>query len=227
MTQKQDELLDEGNLDEQEAKTKSKEVGGDAPDLGRPGEKLPPRPKGRHDEHGAQHRGLKCGGDQDQLAELQKTRAARLPDRHQLWEGAPFEEVEEIGPLVRRWRDVELVAGHEGVSPRSDQSRGACKEVGLIQDVEAVGFIGADPGIVAEIERALAGEGLGFAVLRVRYAAVLDQERGGVETAKQNEALLGVLDTQAAQGLARGGEQLQCIARRQLEPARDAEPTAA
>jgi hypothetical protein len=176
--------------------------------------------------HGAQHRGLKCGGDQDQLAELQKTRAARLPDRHQLWEGAPFEEVEEIGPLVRRWRDIELVAGHEGVSPRSDQSRGACKEVGLIQDVEAVGFIGADPGIVAEIERALAGEDLGFAALRVRYDAVLDQERGGVETAKQNEALLGVLDTQAAQGLARGGEQLQCIARRQLEPARDAEPTA-
>ena len=58
--------------------------------------------------------------EQDEVAHVEQRGRALRPERQQLGQEAPFEEVEEVGPVVGRRRDRELVVLEE--RPRSGPS---------------------------------------------------------------------------------------------------------
>ena len=123
--------------------------------------------------------------------------------------------------------DVELVALQEFVSPRTQQRRCTVEQVGRRDHVVAVRFLRLHAGIERDVERALAAEGLDRRDVLAAERAVLDEQRAGLPASHEREPRRRVGHARTLQRHHRRGEQLERVARRQRDPARDRQQAAA
>ena len=116
------------------------------------------QPRRQQDQDQAGQDGHAQRGQLQRPAPVEQTGIAlprRRPERRQ---GAPAEEVREVGPVVGRRADVEGIAGDEGGTVRPGQRGDAVEEHRLAQEIEAVGGLAGHAGVPAEVEGELLGE---------------------------------------------------------------------
>ena len=206
------ETQDERDLDEQEAEPEAQEIKCDPEPRPARGAAARQNAKRRHDQRRAQHRRLYQRREHDERAPLDQRRRALGAQRQKLGQGAPAEEIEEVRPVVRGRRQVELVAGHEIGAVGAEKRHGAVIEEWPVQKVMAVGLAAFHAGVIREIEGAGAGEGAQGGDLGGRKVAVLDQQGGRLPAADEDQPVRGIGRARRFQRRDRGGEELQRIA---------------
>ena len=219
MAEQQDQALHRRDLGEHEAGADQQEVGrGGAAQAGLGSARQ--HPGGQEDQGHAEEGGDAERRELQRPAPVEQARVAparRLPERRQR---APAEEVEEVGPVVRRGADVEGVVRDEGRAARPGQGGDAVEEHRLAQEVEAVGGLAGHGRVPAEVEGELLGERLDRGeVLRLERRAP-DEQQHAVPGADQGEVPGGLrraarrssasIAVSASFRLSRGGRRSGC-----------------
>ena len=163
---------------------------------------------------------------QDQIAHVEHGRRALRPQAQKLGQKAPFEEIVKVGPIVSGRRDRELIALDVLFGVQANECRCRLEVIWPFENIVAIDLLNTDAGIIGEIERAARREILQFCNLGSCEGAVLDNERCRLPAADQRNPGARVGNSTVLQSLDRRGEQLQRIARRQLQPKRDREKPA-
>ena len=138
---------------------------------------------------------------------------------HQLGQRAPAEEIEEVGPVVGGGCQVELVAGDEIGAVGAKECHGAVVKEWRVQEVVAIGLVPAHAGVIGEVEGAGCGERPQVGDLGRREVAVLDHERGRLPATNEHQTVRGFGHPRGFERRDGSGNELERIARRQLQPA--------
>ena len=222
MPQKKRELLNEGHLDKEVSQADGEEVAKDAPAVGfiaAPAAGFHVSKRQQYQQQTGDHR-LDQGEYQYRVTQLQQGETAAPVDGDYLRQRAPFEKLEEVGPVVPGRSDIEFVAVHVIGCPGSQQGYRTLVEIGLRQDIVQVDrVIPGYPRKVDDIESAFCAEFEQRTDFRCLYSAVFNHQRAGIPTAYQHQAILGVVQAALTQRLDSRGEQTQSVPRGEIHPA--------
>ena len=200
------------------------------PDAEEAGERRPPpcaaafaanRQQRQQDERGARRDRLHQRGGQGEVADVEQPDSAPAAEGQNLGGVRPPEEAVEVGPVIGRGADVELVAAHERLALPAQQALRRLVEVRAIEHVEAVGLAGRHAGNVDQVECPPAGERAHRPDLRVGQRWPADRQGGGAPASDPRDVVAGWPDRLGLQRSEHRCEQAHAVARGKPGPDRE------
>ena len=217
MAQKQDELLDESHLDEEKSETEQEKIPAHAQTRAVGPAAFDPGKRNQDQDQPGNH-GLQQRRHQDQVAPLNQARAPCLAQRHDFRKRRPLEEVKIVGPVIGGRFDLKFVAFDIFFCMFAEQRLRAVIQVCLFEKIETVRVVCIDRGEIGSVEGTGIRKLTYLTNLLGRKLTVPDQQGAGIPATYRDEPLSRIADTIGTHRLYRRGDELQAVARRQLEP---------
>jgi hypothetical protein len=163
---------------------------------------------------------------QHQVPGFQQRQPALAAQCQDFGQYLPLEEVRKIRPVIRGRLDIKLVARNEAGCISAGECCRGFEEVRPGKHIKPVGLGGQHARVPGEIKGACRAEVTQVRDFRRSKPSVLDQQGAGLPATYQHQLCTRCAIAACLQGLYRRGEQFQRVARRQLDPAADAQVAA-